>query len=173
MALMQTPDGWLRYLVDNHLRGRSRFPTQMNLDDVAWQALLQRVGLTETPRPPRWRQRDELLSGLLAPRRQECEQLADWLEQYMAQPAAPMHRLIAGASMGFNHLWQDLGLASRSELRQLMSVCFAPLVDMNANNMRWKKFFYRQICLAQDGELICRSPSCESCSEISLCFSPE
>ncbi|MFE8119086.1 nitrogen fixation protein NifQ [Brenneria goodwinii] len=169
----QTPEIWLRYLVDNHLRGLSRFPSRMNLDDGAWQALLQRLELTETARPEYLHQQDELLSSLLMPRRQECEQLADWLSQYMAEQAAPMHLLIASASMGFNHLWQDLGLASRAELRELMTVCFTPLVAMNDKNMRWKKFFYRQVCLTQDGELMCRSPSCESCSEIDFCFSPE
>lgn len=173
MNLIQTPDTWLRYLVDNHLRGRSRFPARMDLDDADWQALLPRVGLVETPRPLCLRQQDELLSSLLMPRRQECDRLAGWLYQYMAEQAAPMHRLIASASMGFNHLWQDLGLASRTELRGLMTLCFPPLIGMNDKNMRWKKFFYRQVCLAQEGELMCRSPSCESCSEISVCFSPE
>ncbi|MEC5341499.1 nitrogen fixation protein NifQ [Brenneria populi] len=173
MELIQTPDAWLRHLVDNHLRGLARFPARMNLDDADWRALLLRIGMNDAARPPRLRQQDALLSTLLAPRRQECRQLADWLAQYMAPQAAPMHRLIAGASMGFNHLWQDLGLASRAELRELMTVCFAPLVGMNDNNMRWKKFFYRQVCLAQEGELMCRSPSCESCSEIGFCFAPE
>ncbi|RLM22868.1 nitrogen fixation protein NifQ [Brenneria alni] len=163
----------MHYLVDNHLRGLARFPTQMNLDNAAWQRLLLRVGLSDMARPPHLRQQDELLSKLLMPRRQECEQLARWLLQYMAEDAAPMHGLIASASMGFNHLWQDLGLASRAELRELMTTCFEPLIGMNVKNMRWKKFFYRQICLAQEGELICRSPSCESCSEIDFCFSPE
>ncbi|MBJ7220841.1 MULTISPECIES: nitrogen fixation protein NifQ [unclassified Brenneria] len=170
---IQTPEAWLRRLVDNHLRGLARFPAQMNLDDAAWHSLLLRVGLSDTARSPHLRQQDALLSHLLTPRRQECEQLACWLEQYMTPDAVPMHALIASASMGFNHLWQDLGLASRAELRELMTACFEPLIGMNAKNMRWKKFFYRQVCLAQEGELICRSPSCESCSEIAFCFAPE
>ncbi|PWC10747.1 nitrogen fixation protein NifQ [Brenneria corticis] len=174
MVIVRTTETWLRVLVGNHLRGLARFPTRMNLDDAAWCSLLLRVGLSESsPRPRHLQQQDELLARLLMPRRQECEQLADWLRQYMAPDAAPMHQLVAGASMGFNHLWQDLGLSSRAELREMMATCFAPLIAMNANNMRWKKFFYRQVCLAQEGELICRSPSCESCSEIALCFSAE
>ncbi|MCG8707804.1 nitrogen fixation protein NifQ [Brenneria sp. 4F2] len=173
MVFITTPDSWLRYLVDNHLRGCARFPLRMDLDEADWLALLQRVGLVETARPRRLREQDELMSRLLMPRRQECDRLADWLYQYMPAQAAPMHRLIASASMGFNHLWQDLGLASRAELRELMNHCFPALIDMNNKNMRWKKFFYRQVCLAQDGELTCRSPSCESCSEIDVCFLPE
>ncbi|WP_251267648.1 nitrogen fixation protein NifQ, partial [Enterobacter hormaechei] len=41
---------------------------------------------------------------------------------------------------------------------------------MNQHNMRWKKFFYRQRCLLQQGEVICRSPSCDECRERSACF---
>ncbi|PWC12756.1 nitrogen fixation protein NifQ [Brenneria roseae subsp. americana] len=173
MTIAPTPLAWLRYLVDNHLAGVARFPAQMNLNDDDWQRLLRRVGRKAAERPAALDQQDALLSMLLRPRQQECEQLANWLLQYMDEEAAPMHWLIAGASMSFNHLWQDLGLASRAELRELMSICFAPLVEMNTQNMRWKKFFYRQVCLSRDGELICRSPSCESCSEVELCFAPE
>ncbi|RLM31922.1 nitrogen fixation protein NifQ [Brenneria salicis] len=173
MTILSTPLAWLRYLVDNHLRGLARFPAQMHLNNDDWQRLLQRVGRETPARPAPLAQQDALLSMLLRSRQPECEQLADWLLQYMDEDAAPMHWLIASASMSFNHLWQDLGLASRDELRELMTVCFAPLVEMNAQNMRWKKFFYRQLCLSVDGELTCRSPSCESCSEVAVCFAPE
>ncbi|MFC3395554.1 nitrogen fixation protein NifQ [Brenneria rubrifaciens] len=173
MVISPTPLAWLRYLVDNHLQGLARFPAQMNLDDDGWQRLLWRVERDATARPALLEQQDALLSALLRPRWQECEQLANWLVQYMDEEAAPMHWLIASASMSFNHLWQDLGLASREELRELITVCFTPLVEMNAQNMRWKKFFYRQVCLSREGELTCRSPSCEGCSEIEVCFAPE
>lgn len=168
-----TPDDWLRRLIENHRQGRARFPTRMNLADEEWRRLLERLALPDAPRSPALRRQDALLADLLAPRRRECDQLAAWLRQYMTPAASPMHQSIAGASMSFNHLWQDLGLSSRGELRLLMTDCFAPLVEMNVRNMRWKKFFYRQVCLAREGEFACRSPSCEECSEIAYCFAPE
>ena len=80
--------------------------------------------------------------------------------------------IIAVASMGFNHLWQDLGLDSRQSLRELMQCCFPELVAMNSQNMRWKKFFYRQQC-ALGGNYVCRAPSCDECVERASCFAPE
>jgi nitrogen fixation protein NifQ len=105
-------------------------------------------------------------------REQECQELEQWLTGYQQPDAAPMARIIAVASMGFNHLWQDLGLASRQSLRELMQCCFPELVAMNSQNMRWKKFFYRQQC-ALGGNYVCRAPSCDECVERASCFAPE
>ena len=71
-----------------------------------------------------------------------------------------------------NHLWQDLGLGSRSELSALMARWFPALVAKNAFDMKWKKFLYRQLC-EREQLLICRSPSCAVCSDHDLCFGPE
>ncbi|WP_307833665.1 nitrogen fixation protein NifQ [Candidatus Symbiopectobacterium sp. 'North America'] len=114
-----------------------------------------------------------LLTELQSHRKAECDQLANWLCEHLVEDVAPMHRIIASASLGFNHLWQDLGLDSRVELRELMTDCFPSLVALNVNNMRWKKFFYRQRCLHSEGELVCRSPSCDDCCEWAHCFAPE
>ncbi|WP_414636968.1 nitrogen fixation protein NifQ [Acerihabitans sp.] len=166
-------DIWLRRLLANHLAGGARFPALMGLSPAQYQELARRVRLESDPRSAVLQQQDALLALLARGRQQECRALADWLAQYMAADAAPLHQLIAVASMGFNHLWQDLGLASRGELRELMQACFPALVAINAGNMRWKKFFYRQVCLAQTGESTCRSPSCGSCCEYAGCFAPE
>lgn len=79
---------------------------------------------------------------------------------------------VATASMADNHLWQDLGLPSRVELNALMQTRFTALKQMNAGDMKWKKFFYRQLC-EQAEVLICKSPSCANCCDYSLCFGPE
>ena len=78
----------------------------------------------------------------------------------------------ATASMADNHLWQDLGLPSRVELTTLMATRFTALKQKNAGDMKWKKFFYRQLC-EQAEVLICKSPSCANCCDYSLCFGPE
>lgn len=170
---MNGAHGWLSRLLSLHLTGRSRFPPQMGLEDVVWQALLQYTGRAAPVLSTLQLEQQKLLGLLQQARRCEREQLAQWLAQSQVPEAAPMHELIATASMGFDHLWQDLGLDSRAELRDLMTDCFPELVRLNHQNMRWKKFFYRQQCLQSLGEIVCRSPSCNECCEWNICFAPE
>lgn len=79
---------------------------------------------------------------------------------------------IATAAMADNHLWQDLGLPGRDELSSLMESHFASLALRNSGDMKWKKFFYRQLC-ERAGLTVCRSPSCGVCSDYPQCFGPE
>ncbi len=79
--------------------------------------------------------------------------------------------LIAGC-MGGDHLWQDLGLWSRKDLTALIRSAFAPLADKNIHDMKWKKFFYKQLCI-QEGVYTCRAPSCQVCADYQECFGPE
>lgn len=164
---------WLRRLLAQYESGAASFPFHMGLSSAAWRALLVQMGWSAAPLTPAHQQRLILLTELQSHRKAECDQLAAWLFEHLVDDAAPMHRMIASASLGFNHLWQDLGLDSRAELRELMTDCFPSLVALNVNNMRWKKFFYRQRCLHSDGELVCRSPSCDACCEWVHCFAPE
>ena len=80
--------------------------------------------------------------------------------------------LLASASLGDQHLWQDLGLPSRAELSVLIERWFPALAALNHDNMRWKKFFYRQLCLKED-VLICKSPTCADCADHGECFAVE
>ncbi|MDQ7743954.1 nitrogen fixation protein NifQ [Hydrogenophaga pseudoflava] len=92
-----------------------------------------------------------------------------------AGPKADLYHhawLIACASLGDQHLWQDMGLPSREALTALIERWFPALASRNVDNMKWKKFFYRQLCLKED-ILICKSPSCADCSDHALCFGPE
>lgn len=79
--------------------------------------------------------------------------------------------LVAGC-MGGDHLWQDLGLWSRNDLTALIRSAFAPLADKNTQDMKWKKFFYKQLCV-REGVYACRAPSCQVCVDYSNCFGPE
>ena len=79
---------------------------------------------------------------------------------------------IASAAMGQNHLWQDLGLPSRSVLSNLMQTHFPALAAKNVGDMKWKKFFYRQLC-ERAGVPICKSPHCADCCDYRICFAPE
>ena len=80
--------------------------------------------------------------------------------------------IVARRSLGANHLWQDLGLFHRRELSALLNRHFHALAVQNVNDMKWKKFFYRQLC-ARDGMLICKAPNCAICTDFGLCFGSE
>jgi nitrogen fixation protein NifQ len=80
--------------------------------------------------------------------------------------------IIARRSLGANHLWQDLGLFNRDELNTLMDRHFHDLKRLNSGDMKWKKFFYRQLC-ERDGVLICKAPTCDACTDVGVCFGPE
>lgn len=80
--------------------------------------------------------------------------------------------MIARRSLRENHLWQDLGFRNRDELNAMLCRHFPAMVKANAENMKWKKFFYRQMC-QMDGVLVCKSPNCEICSDHAVCFGDE
>lgn len=76
------------------------------------------------------------------------------------------------ACTGANHLWQDMGLPNRAALSMLMQDNFPALVAKNIGDMKWKKFFYRQLCERAE-ILICKSPSCGICIDYHQCFDKE
>lgn len=76
---------------------------------------------------------------------------------------------IATASMGANHLWQDMGLPDRAALSKLIERNFTSLFVRNVGDMKWKKFFYRTLCERAE-VLICKSPSCGVCVDFAVCF---
>lgn len=79
---------------------------------------------------------------------------------------------MAEACMGQNHLWQDMGLPNREALSLLIKTHFPTLFAKNTGNMKWKKFFYKQLCEREE-IMICKSPSCSVCVDYQLCFGPE
>lgn len=83
-----------------------------------------------------------------------------------------MAEFIANACMGDNHLWQDMGLPNRGALTELMQTRFPALAAKNTGGMKWKKFFYKQLCERAD-IFICKSPSCGVCVDYDKCFGPE
>ena len=80
--------------------------------------------------------------------------------------------ILATACAGRDHLWQDLGFASRDELSRLMWINFPALARANTGDMKWKKFLYRQFCAAE-GIYVCPAPSCGVCADHAKCFGPE
>ncbi len=85
---------------------------------------------------------------------------------------AAMTEHLALACLGDPHLWQDLQFSSRTELTALMQHWFPGLVARNHADMKWKKFFYKQLC--ERAELmICKAPTCAVCTDHPVCFGPE
>jgi nitrogen fixation protein NifQ len=80
--------------------------------------------------------------------------------------------IVAMACAGSDHLWHDLGLATRSELSRLLFNAFPALARQNTGDMKWKKFIYRFYC-ARDGIYVCPAPSCGVCVDYAKCFAPE
>lgn len=79
---------------------------------------------------------------------------------------------LATASMGGNHLWQDMRLPDRATLSDLIDRNFTSLFARNVGDMKWKKFFYRELCERAE-VMICKSPSCSECVDFSVCFGLE
>ncbi len=80
--------------------------------------------------------------------------------------------MVARRSLRPGHLWQDMGLSSRTDLSGLLNRHFQPLARRNDRDMKWKKFFYRTLC-EDEGVLVCKSPVCDTCSDLDQCFGPE
>jgi nitrogen fixation protein NifQ len=81
-------------------------------------------------------------------------------------------RIVVRRSLKPHHLWCSLGLRNRQELSLMLHRHFESLAARNVKGMRWKKFFYREMCQAE-GIFVCKSPVCDSCSDHSECFGPE
>lgn len=79
---------------------------------------------------------------------------------------------LAAGCLGERHLWRDMDLESRAQLRELFETWFAPFAAGNDRDMRWKKYIYRRLC-RWEGFHSCRAPSCSECSSYDECFSPE
>ncbi|MFN3920335.1 MAG: nitrogen fixation protein NifQ [Methylohalobius sp.] len=110
-----------------------------------------------------------------SPALDEFEDLVALLLEYRADELPETrwlaHAIAACCVGGDDHLWQDLGMPDRQALSHLLARYFPGLFAQNTQNMRWKKFFYKQLCARQG--LTCRSPNCRQCSEYFGCFGPE
>lgn len=80
--------------------------------------------------------------------------------------------IVAAGCLGGEHLWRDLGLASRAQLSEFLRHNFPGVALRNEHDMKWKKFFYKQLC-EREGNYVCRAPSCEQCVAFDDCFGAE
>ncbi|WP_246148252.1 nitrogen fixation protein NifQ [Skermanella pratensis] len=106
---------------------------------------------------------------------EEMDDLRTLLLDHVTAPADEavwLASMVARACLFSNHLWQDLGLTGRKDLSGLLLRHFGPLAEKNTGDMKWKKFFYKQLC-DREGLNLCKAPSCGVCTDFKLCFGPE
>lgn len=118
------------------------------------------------------RERAEFCAQMFAMKSDECNELIKLLSHHRNKQdpsSEQMAVVVATASMAQFHLWESLGLPDRTQLGQLILHNFPTLYALNSNNMRWKRFFYRQLC-EQGGDYICKAPSCQECRSFKECF---
>lgn len=122
---------------------------------------------------PRWKAGGDMAE--LGERHDEFEDVRDLLLDGATERSAELTELaccVARACLGDDHLWHDLGLPAREVLSKLLHEHFPLVAVRNVNNMRWKKFFYNQLC-EQVGIRACRAPSCGVCAHYGDCFGSE
>lgn len=114
----------------------------------------------------------ELERGPVAQDQESLSLLIRWRGRPVSEESVWLANIIARRAMERRHLWEDLGLPSRAALGALMARHFPALVEANSQGMRWKKFFYRQIC-SDAAFSLCLSPTCDDCLERADCFPPK
>lgn len=168
---------WLTQIREAQRAGQTCLPFYLGLTEPEFQALMVRCVPNYASGDPRLPSESDLLrDDLLNLRRDEWQQLQSLLVEHRhgqdSETETAMASIVAAACLGGGHLWRDLGLSSRQQLRDLLFYNFPTLAARNVNNMRWKKFFYKQLC-EQEGGYVCRSPTCEQCSTYQECFGEE
>lgn len=78
-------------------------------------------------------------------------------------------KILAARAALPGHLWIAMGLFERPQLSAAIRCHLPSVFAANNKNMRWKRFFFKQICDLNGGTL-CKTPNCGECSDYALCF---
>ncbi len=151
--------------------GLGPLTARLGLSGPSLAALLARF-LPGMTLPPAARADLALPAPLVRPEEDAIRMLILWRAADTRPEARWLAAILARRAQERRHLWEDLGLPSRSALGQLIGHHLPGLKAANSHNMRWKKYFYRQIC-ADAAFSLCLAPSCEDCPEKTACFAPD
>lgn len=176
---------WLMHMISSQRHGRTCLPRHLGLQAVDFHWLveteLQAVGRRHKHISPtrigrsEQEQEQDLRQQLLEMRVDEWQEIRSLLRRHrhgQDDLELVMADVLAAGCLGGDHLWRDLGLVNRDQLSQLMQTNFPILFERNSANMKWKKFFYKQLC-EEGGGYVCRAPSCQECTAYKDCFGPE
>ena len=70
---------------------------------------------------------------------------------------------VAARSLEMNHMYEDMGFHSRTQMGKFMLENFTQLAQQKPKDKLWKKFIYDEI-----GKI---APACVSCNDQLTCFS--
>lgn len=172
---LATNHDYLRQILKAQREALGCLPNQLGLEGEDYRSLLRYIDACETHDNAIAQSKGQMRQQLLELRRDEWDELrtllmsgrrgTDDTERWLAD-------IVATACLGGDHLWRDLGLPSRAALRAMLEHNFPALALRNDRDMRWKKFFYKQLC-EQEGGYVCRAPTCEQCATYADCFGEE
>lgn len=168
---IRTPNHqWLAYMVASWYSGKSVLPDYLGMESHDF-AALQACYFADYPLP------ESAPSGksIDFSRMLERQDLINLLKNYSRPQVLETDWIIAilvAGCLGDDHLWHDLGLWSRPQLTALLNYNFPELAARNTQDMKWKKFLYKQLCEAE-GLYLCRAPSCQVCVDYGKCFGSE
>lgn len=163
-------DDLLAKMLVSWMIGQSAMPAWLGLGEFNFRRLLERrlpnanpADFTRLGQPIDYARVHEMadLRSLILRGRSQIYEDEIWLAE-----------LLVVGCMGKDHLWQDLGLWNRTDLSVLLYSYFEPLARRNTKDMKWKKFFYKQLC-ELEGINACRAPSCQVCGDYLACYGPE
>lgn len=170
-AMQATPNKeWLACMLASWCGGQGVLPDYLGLKPEQFSAMLAQF-FPDASMP------SHAVSGIQSDysRMLEKDDLIRLLKQHALADTPEtdwMVSIIVAGSLGNDHLWQDLGLWSRTQLSAMLTYNFPTLAAKNDKDMKWKKFLYKQLCEAE-GIYVCRAPSCEMCIDYPKCFGAE
>ncbi|MGZ8159965.1 MAG: nitrogen fixation protein NifQ [Methylobacter sp.] len=170
MSIITPNHEWLAYMVASWCDGQGVLPDFLGLEPEQFNTLNKHFfpGCSIPELAPS-------ASKLDFSRMLEKEDLVNLLKQFSKPDTLEMDWMIAiivAGCLGSDHLWQDLGLWSRSQLSAMLQYNFPELAAKNDKDMKWKKFLYKQLC-ETEGLFLCRAPSCNVCIDFPKCYGPE
>ena len=158
-----------------YFSGKTALPPYLGLSEKRFShmvAELDNLTQTKTEKINHHDDKRQIYQTLISLKDDELKELSTLLTGNANQTSCYVEeavRVITCACMGSDHLWSDLGLPERPVLGEMINFYLPELHKKNTNNMRWKRFFYKQLC-EQGGDYVCRAPSCEACSSYKECF---
>jgi len=170
-ALIKSPnEEWLACMVSSWCAGQGVLPDYLGLEPDQFKDL--KAAYFQDLTVP-----EQAVSGsqLDFSRMLEKEDLVNLLRQYSKPDTLEVEWIIAiivAGCLGSDHLWQDLGLWTRTQLSAMLHYNFPELAAKNTQDMKWKKFLYKQLCEAE-GLYLCRAPSCNVCIDYPKCYGSE
>jgi len=161
---------WLACIVASWCAGESMLPDHLGLECHDF-AALKTYYFFDYPLPDNAPSNKQLDFSRMLERQDLINLLKHYSRPQLIETDWIIGILVAGC-LGDDHLWHDLGLWSRSQLTALLNYNFPELAAKNTQDMKWKKFLYKQLC-EEEGLYVCRAPSCQVCIDYEKCYGSE